>query len=237
MERVKLVVHPRTETGSRAVRRLRKQGMIPGVLYGHGKAAHMHQRRRPRPARRAPPGGGMNAVLDIIFEGQKTAHTAVIKDYQLDGVTHVVTHVDFHEVKLDEPIEATVAVVFEGQAGRRQDWAASSTILMREITVKGAADGDPRACRARRERARDGRRGAGRRPRPARRRRGPRRPRRGALHVLVPRKAALAEEEAAEAEEAAAEEAGARPSPRSSAERATRTRPRLSAAAAAVAAA
>jgi large subunit ribosomal protein L25 len=135
MERVKLVAHPRTESGSRAVRRLRKQGMIPGVLYGHGKPAHMLS-VGDRDLREAiHKGGGMNAVLDIVLEGQKTTHTAVIKDYQLDGVRHVVTHVDFHEVKLSEPIEATVAIVVEGEpAGVKI--GGSLDVLLREITVK-----------------------------------------------------------------------------------------------------
>ena len=39
MEKVSLVVQPRDTTGSRAARRLRGAGLIPGVLYGHGKAA------------------------------------------------------------------------------------------------------------------------------------------------------------------------------------------------------
>lgn len=135
MERVKLVAHPRTEAGSRAVRRLRKQGMIPGVLYGHGKAAHLLS-IGDRDLRDAiQQGGGMNAVLDITLEGQKTTHTAVIKDYQLDGVRHVVTHVDFHEVKLSEPIEATVAIAVDGQpAGVKLGGILD--VLLREITVK-----------------------------------------------------------------------------------------------------
>lgn len=135
MERVKLVAHPRIEAGSRAVRRLRKEGMIPGVLYGHGKAAHMFS-VRDRDLREAiHRGGGMNAVFDVVFEGHKTSHTAVIKDYQLDGVRHVVTHVDLHEVKLSEPIEASVAVVLEGQpAGVKLGGILD--VLVREITVK-----------------------------------------------------------------------------------------------------
>ena len=39
MDKVTLVVQPRDTTGSRAARRLRGAGLIPGVLYGHGKEA------------------------------------------------------------------------------------------------------------------------------------------------------------------------------------------------------
>lgn len=135
MERVRLVAHPRSEAGSRAVRRLRKQGMIPGVLYGHGKPAHLLS-IGDRDLRDAiQQGGGMNAVLDITLEGQKTSHTAVIKDYQLDAVRHVFTHIDFHEVKLSEPIEATVAVVVEGQAAGVK-MGGILDVLVREVNVR-----------------------------------------------------------------------------------------------------
>lgn len=135
MERVRLEVQARTETGSRAVRRLRKQEMIPGVLYGHGKAAHplAVADRTLRDAVSGP--AGMHAVIDITFAGQKTSHTAVVKDYQLDGVRHVITHIDFHEVKLTNPIEANVAIVFEGTAAGVK-MGGVLDVLMREVTVK-----------------------------------------------------------------------------------------------------
>ena len=135
MERVKLEVQARTEIGSRAVRRLRKQKLIPGVLYGHGKAAHplTVDERTLRDAISGP--AGLHAVIDISFAGQKTSHTAVVKDYQLDGVKRVVTHVDFQEVKLTDPIEAEVTVVFEGDAAGVL-MGGILDVLMREVTVK-----------------------------------------------------------------------------------------------------
>jgi large subunit ribosomal protein L25 len=135
MERVKLVVHPRSESGTRAVKRLRKQGLIPGVLYGAGKpaAALSVDERELRAA--VSTEAGLHAVLDITFEGQKTAHVAVLKEYQLDNVRHVVTHVDFHEVKLTEPIEAKVTVAIEGEcAGVKMGGILD--VLLREITAR-----------------------------------------------------------------------------------------------------
>jgi large subunit ribosomal protein L25 len=116
MDRVKLVVHPRTEAGSRAARRLRRQNLIPGVLYGSGKpavelAVDAHALREA-----VSTGAGRHAVLDLSFEGQKRNHIAILKDYQLDPVRHVVTHCDFQEIKLDEPIESEVDVAIEGTA-------------------------------------------------------------------------------------------------------------------------
>jgi large subunit ribosomal protein L25 len=105
------------------------------VLYGHGKAAHplAVDERALREAISGP--AGLHAVIDVTFAGQKTAHTVVLKEYQLDGVKRVVTHVDFQEVKLTDPIEADVEVVFEGDAAGVK-MGGVLDVLVREVTVK-----------------------------------------------------------------------------------------------------
>jgi len=114
MDRVKLVVHPRTDAGSRHARRLRKQGLIPGVFYGAGRqsvplAVEEHALREAVGTE-----AGLHAVLDLTLEGEKRTHIAILKDYQLDRVKHIVTHVDFQEIRLDEPIESEVNLLIEG---------------------------------------------------------------------------------------------------------------------------
>jgi large subunit ribosomal protein L25 len=116
MDKVTLVVQPRDTTGSRAARRLRGAGLIPGVLYGHGKDATLfavdpHDLRL---ALTTP--AGRHAVLDVTIEGHKRAHKAIIKDMQLHHVRPAITHLDLQEIRLDETIETTVAVHFEGEA-------------------------------------------------------------------------------------------------------------------------
>jgi large subunit ribosomal protein L25 len=113
-QRVKLLVHDRTVLGSAESRRLRKQGLIPGILYG---------RERPHPIsiverdlRTAlTGGGGLNAVLDVVIDGG-SVHSSVLKEYQLHNVRGTITHVDLQEVRLDQPIHATVSVHLVGEA-------------------------------------------------------------------------------------------------------------------------
>jgi len=114
MERVNLVVQQRDDTGSRTARRLRKQGLIPGVLYGAGKpgSAIVVVDRALYEAINTE--AGTHAVLDVTFEGQKRTHTVIVKDLQVDKVKNLVTHVDLQEIKLSDPIETTVTVHFEG---------------------------------------------------------------------------------------------------------------------------
>ena len=59
---------------------------------------------------------GLHAIVDVVIDGQKTPHHAVLKDYQQHPVRGTITHVDFHEVRLDQPIQATVVVQLVGEA-------------------------------------------------------------------------------------------------------------------------
>ena len=120
-DRVTLQVTARTpeQLGSRNVRRLRKQGLIPGVLYGKATGSYafaVGERER----RTALSGSsGIHTVMDVELDG--TSHTALVKDFQRHAIRGTVTHIDLHEVRLDQAIQATVALVLIGEApGARQ---------------------------------------------------------------------------------------------------------------------
>lgn len=112
---MKLDVRERERTGSRETARLRKQGLTPGVLYGRGNP---HAFTVPeRELRRVLTGEhGLHAILDVALEGQKTTHASILKDYQTDPIRGKITHVDLQEVRLDQPIHASVAVTIVGEA-------------------------------------------------------------------------------------------------------------------------
>jgi large subunit ribosomal protein L25 len=142
MDNVSIVVHKRDVTGTRATKRLRKSGLIPGVIYGHGKEAVLIA-VEPHVLRAAlGTSAGMHAVLDVTFEGQKRGHKAIVKDLELDRVKSVVTHFDLQEIRLDETIETTVAVHFEGEAkGVKAGGMLDEST--REVTVKGLVTAIP----------------------------------------------------------------------------------------------
>jgi large subunit ribosomal protein L25 len=142
MERVSLVVQHRDETGSRAARRLRHQGLIPGIMYGHGDAAH-NITVDPHALRAAlTTDAGTHAVLDVAFEGTKTVHKAIVKDMVLDPVKSTVVHLDLQEIRLDETIETTVAVRFEGEAKGVKNGGMLDEST-REVNVKGVVTDIP----------------------------------------------------------------------------------------------
>src|SRR5881397_3610240 len=134
-ERVKLEVRKRDRRGSADVRRLRKEGLIPGVLYGKGKQPYAICVPE-RELRRVLTGsGGLHAILDVVLEGQQTTHASILKDYQQDPIRGHISHVDFHEVRLDQPIQASVTVQLVGEpAGAKEGGVLSQ--VQREVTVE-----------------------------------------------------------------------------------------------------
>jgi len=134
-ERVKLGVKPRESGGSADARRLRAGGFVPGVLYGGGKTAHPFAVEE-RELRRALTGDhGLHAILDIVFDGQKTAHHAVLKEYQLDPTRAKLLHIDLHEVRLDRPIQTQVVVELVGESEGVKEGGVLTQVA-REVTVE-----------------------------------------------------------------------------------------------------
>jgi large subunit ribosomal protein L25 len=113
-ERVKLVVQNRAVLGSAESRRLRRQGLIPGVLYGREEPVSISIPERDLRSALTTR-GGLNAVLDVVVDGGKT-HSSVLKEYQQDKIRGHITHVDLQEVRLDQPIHATVPVTLHGES-------------------------------------------------------------------------------------------------------------------------
>jgi large subunit ribosomal protein L25 len=134
-ERIKLTVHERDSRGSADSRRLRKQGFIPGVLYGKGKGSHAIFVPE-RELRRVLTGaGGLHAILDVVLEGQATTHASILKDYQQDPIRGHISHIDLQEVRLDQPIQASVTVQLIGEpAGVKEGGVLSQ--VQREINVE-----------------------------------------------------------------------------------------------------
>jgi large subunit ribosomal protein L25 len=133
-DRIRLEVKERAELGSRDSRRLRAQGLIPGVLYGNGKARPITVGERElRSALTGP--SGLHAILDVVVDGQKTVHPSVLAEYQQDPVRGTLSHIDLREVRLDQPIHATVAVNLVGEAVGVKEGGVLS-LVTRELNVE-----------------------------------------------------------------------------------------------------
>lgn len=125
----------RDARGSAASRRLRREGLIPGVLYGRGKPPHPFcvPERELRKALTGP--AGLHAILDVVLDGQKTTHASILKDYQADIITGRLAHIDLQEVRLDQPIQAQVVIELVGEAQGSVEGGVLSQVS-REINVE-----------------------------------------------------------------------------------------------------
>ena len=111
-----LVAAPREETGKEAVKKMRHDGRIPAVLYGHGfdtilisldersfKALLRHEK-------------GLHGLLNLRVEGaEESAHMVVVKEVQRHPIKDHILHVDFQKILGDEELHAEVSLHFLGE--------------------------------------------------------------------------------------------------------------------------
>ncbi|HKG35500.1 MAG TPA: 50S ribosomal protein L25 [Solirubrobacterales bacterium] len=124
---------PRTEFGSRTSRRLRRSGLVPGVVYSGGEEARPFQVAE-RAVRSVLAEG--HALFDLEIEGSK-AVPVVVKEQQRHPVRGELQHLDLQQVRLDEKIEAEVAIDLEG--GEDAPGSKEGGVLehiTREVTVE-----------------------------------------------------------------------------------------------------
>jgi large subunit ribosomal protein L25 len=101
---------PRSDFGSRTSRRLRREGLVPGVVYSGGAESRAFQ--APEREIRNLLGEGA-ALFDLEIEGGKSV-PVVVKEQQHHPVRGSLQHIDLQEVRLDEAIQADVVIELEG---------------------------------------------------------------------------------------------------------------------------
>jgi large subunit ribosomal protein L25 len=110
-DRPTLEVDARSERGTRATRRLRREGVVPGVVYGGtGQEDAVSFKVDARVLRHVLVDG--SALIDLKVDGK--TRPVIVKDRQLDPVRDELIHIDLLEVRLDEKIQTQVGVHLEG---------------------------------------------------------------------------------------------------------------------------
>ena len=137
-----LTVARRDPAGSRAARRLRRTGCIPGIVYGVG-AEPVPFQVDVRELRVALAHSG--AVLNLSIDGQSPS-PVVVKELTRHPVSGDAVHVDLLRVRLDKPIQATVALELVGAddaPGAREGGVLEH--ITREVTVEALPNDIPDA--------------------------------------------------------------------------------------------
>jgi len=118
MEVGKLNVDYRDSKRKTAARRLRSQGLIPGVCYGEG-AEPLAITLDPKLLVKAlDPAKKTNTVISLTVKGTPKGDetlTVMVRDYQKDPIKGHLVHADFIRVSLDQEVKATVPIVLTGK--------------------------------------------------------------------------------------------------------------------------
>jgi len=139
MERMKIKVEKRETVGKEGVKKLRKQGYVPAVVYGSDinialtipfiglkalRLIHFSE----------------SAVIDMEIAGEKKANKPIpvlIKDVQFHPLTEDVIHVDFLKVSLKEKIKVHVPIVLKGESKQVKEESGTIEQILRELEVEG----------------------------------------------------------------------------------------------------
>jgi large subunit ribosomal protein L25 len=142
MQQETLRATKRTTQGTRASKRLRRDGRIPGIVYGvevpEPHAVHVDQRDLQAVLRTE---AGLNAIIEVDIEGEQVL--TVAREIQRDPVRGEITHLDFIQVSLDIEIEAEVHLDFIGMPFGVLEEEGIAETLNSQITVSALPNAIP----------------------------------------------------------------------------------------------
>src|SRR5882724_12168340 len=123
-----ITAKPRSELGSRANKRLRDAGMLPGVIYGHKEAVVPITLPRKEVVNHLSHGAHL---FDLALDGK--SEKVLVKEVQYDHLGISVIHVDFARVSLDERVEVTVPVELKGEPSTEEGGVVTQVINELEV--------------------------------------------------------------------------------------------------------
>ncbi len=129
---MELSVQPRTIVGKK-VRTLRKEGLVPAELYGHG-IKNIHLSVSAKEFGKVFKEAGETTIITLRLG--KESHPVMVHEVLHDRVMSDVVHVDFYEVRMDEKIRAHVPIEFVGESPAVKEFAAIINKAIAEIEVE-----------------------------------------------------------------------------------------------------
>jgi large subunit ribosomal protein L25 len=130
----------RDSFGKNEARRTRRGGRVPAVLYGATSEAATKEARPisvdPKALLRILHSeSGANTLISLKLTGEHDTRV-LVKDYQLDPVTHQVLHADFYRIAMDRAILVTIPVVVKGEPKGVKQQGGVLEFIRREIEIE-----------------------------------------------------------------------------------------------------
>jgi len=134
-----LEAQTRDTFGKNEARRTRAAGKVPAIVYGATSAAESGERKAqaiavdPKALLRILHSGA-NTLISLKVDGAESK--VLVKEYQLDPITHAVLHADFFKVAMDRTIQVTIPIVVKGEARGVKQQGGILEFVRREIDVE-----------------------------------------------------------------------------------------------------
>jgi len=126
----------RDSFGKNEARRTRRGGFVPGVLYGgDGKQATPISVEPRALLKILHSESGANTLISLKLPGAGDTRV-LVKEYQLDPVTHQLLHADFYRVAMDRVIEVTIPVIVKGEPKGVKQQGGILEFIRREIAIE-----------------------------------------------------------------------------------------------------
>jgi large subunit ribosomal protein L25 len=125
----------RESFGKNEARRTRRDGKVPAVLYGEGKDATAISVEPRALLKILHSEAGANTLIQLKLAGQSADTRVLVKDFQLDPITHQVLHADFHRVALDKAIQVNVPITVKGVPHGVKQQGGVLEYVRREVVV------------------------------------------------------------------------------------------------------
>ena len=136
MDLIELKAKTRKEKGKSAVRSLRREQNVPGIVYGPKMDPLMLSVDMPDLDKIVRENGYSGVFLKLTVEGdKKKARTVMLKDVQMDTFAIDYYHVDFQEIDMDTELTVTVPVEAVGECKAVKDEGAFLQVIRRELDV------------------------------------------------------------------------------------------------------
>ncbi|MCF7908652.1 MAG: 50S ribosomal protein L25 [Candidatus Omnitrophica bacterium] len=138
MERVKIKVSNREGKGKEIVKRLKKEGFVPAVVYSSDMNATLTVPVESLKILRAIH-FSESTVIDMQIEGGKESVSlpVLIKDVQFNPVTETPIHIDFLKVSLTEKIKVEIPIILKGESKQVKEENGVIEQILRELEVEG----------------------------------------------------------------------------------------------------
>ena len=129
-----LEAQPRTPGNKNDARRVRRQGKVPGIVYGAGKQALSVSLDPRQVSRILNSQTGHNTIFELALDGERTQ--AMIVDWQYEPVKGALLHIDLKRIAMDRKLKVEIPIVLKGEAAGVKQQGGILEQILREVEIE-----------------------------------------------------------------------------------------------------